>query len=956
MGGIYRRPPGRVIMKRGFLLALFLCPALLPAVPAPADTVTCKITIDDFEILSGHRGQEIIVEDFGSLQAPGKPKLPGKIFAVAIPPHTRMTSVTIDAGEAILLPGRYRVMPTPLFRVLGREKPACLAKDRKTWQANHDAVYQSDTPYPGQAGAFVRTAAYRKYNLVDVRITPFQYRPRSGKLSYHPVVRINVEYEYISTGYNLPLVDFHPETERTAEEIILNYMEAQGWYPAGPGGGEKALTDFVIITREELVDAVSPLVAWEEAKGRHCEVVTVDWIGQRYDGPDRAAKIRAFLRDKYPTSAWGICDVLLVGNHNQVNMRLAWANIPGYDRPRTDFYYAELSFSDEASWDRNGDGRYGEPGIDAVDFYSEVNVGRIPWSDAATVRHICEKSVAYEQNDDPAFKKNMLLLGAFFWADTDTAKLMEAKASQPWMSAWTTTRMYEKNADFSSEYPCDYELLHENVMDQWSNGTFAFVNWAGHGYPRSSLILGLGMPAFISSSDCPSLNDDYPAIIFGDSCSNCSSFFNIGRDMLKQGAVGFVGATEVACGCHGWDDPSDGSSQSLDYWFTTGVTSGEYTQGASHQRALRKLYTDGGWKYPEYEMYEWSLWGNPDLGLNYTGAPEPIALVAAPGPWESNPSDVRVFDVNEVTFPLTEIRAYQTDRFGVNASLGELDRDGEPEILTGPGPGPMFGPHVRAFEINGDMIDGVNFIAYGTKKFGVKAAAADVDGDGCDEILTGPGPAAVFGPHVRGWNYDGQTVLPIQGINFFAYGCRHFGVNPAGGDLDGDGTDEIITGAGPGIMFGPHVRGWQFDGQAITPMSSVSFFAYQARHFGVNVSGGDIAGGTHDEIITGPGPGPELGTHVRAFTCESGKAQAIPGVDFMAYPESRCGVIVAAGQADGEGKSEIITGPGPAWENKSRVRGWLYNGDTIIPSPVIDFFAFKHQPGNHCGVNVAVGR
>ena len=56
---------------------------------------------------------------------------------------------------------------------------------------------------------------------------------------------------------------------------------------------------------------------------------------------------------------------------------------------------------------RPTDGRYGE-NSDPVDFYNEINVGRIPWSDFETVQHICEKSVEFEKNNDPSFKNNIL--------------------------------------------------------------------------------------------------------------------------------------------------------------------------------------------------------------------------------------------------------------------------------------------------------------------------------------------------------------------------------------------------------------------------------------------------------------------------------------------------------------------------------------------------------------------
>ena len=188
----------------------------------------------------------------------------------------------------------------------------------------------------------------------------------------------------------------------------------------------------------------------------------------------------------------------------------------------------------------------------------------------------------------------------------------------PWMSDWTMTRMYE---DGYSTYPMDYDLTFNNVKSVWSSGKFAFVNWAGHGSPWSSHIYHGTGEAFASTDTCPYLNDDYPSIIFADACSNSDTdYVNIGQAMLKQGAVGFLGATKVALGMPGWDHPNDGSSQSLDYYFTTAVTSGDYTQGEAHQWALREMYTKGLWYDDRYETFEWgALWGNPDLGMTPIG-------------------------------------------------------------------------------------------------------------------------------------------------------------------------------------------------------------------------------------------------------------------------------------------------------------------------------------------------
>ena len=578
------------------------------------------VQVDPYAIEESAGGHLVTVKGFGHMPIPGKPDLPSRIFSVAVPPGAVVTGVTFDPGEGVILPGPYRVPPVGLPRVIGEEDVSIYERDKRGFEENYSSVYGTDEPYPRSIGEFVRRAAYRKYNLVDVRITPFQYRPVSGRLVFYPRVTVNVNYAFPDDKpADGGVIDDLPRPEQVARDIILNYEAAQEWYKGSEKSQMQGLNDFVIITLESLTSAVTPLVNWEMSKGRTARVVTTTWINSNYPGVDLAEKMRNFLREKYPSGQWGIEDVLLVGHYDDVPMRNCWQNV-GYGRPDTDYYYAELSLPDNQSWDADGDGRYGETGQDPIDFYAEVNVGRIPWSDYATVESICNKSVAYEQNSDLSYKKNILLLGAYFWSDTDNAVLMEYKVDSdlhPWMSDWTMTRMYEQNSDYWSNYDCDYPLLHSNVMDVWPNGKYAFVNWAGHGSPTSCHIYGLWAPAFIMSSDCPYLNDDYPAIIFADACSNSDTdYLNIGQAMLEQGAVGFLGATQVAYGMPAWDNPADGSSQSLDYYFTTYVTSGDYTQGQAHQGALREMYTGGLWYYDNYEMFEWgALWGNPDLGI-----------------------------------------------------------------------------------------------------------------------------------------------------------------------------------------------------------------------------------------------------------------------------------------------------------------------------------------------------
>jgi len=239
---------------------------------------------------------------------------------------------------------------------------------------------------------------------------------------------------------------------------------------------------------------------------------------------------------------------------------------------------------------------------------------------------------------------------------------------------------------------------------------------------------------------------------------------------------------------------------------------------------------------------------------------------------------------------------------GVTVAAADVTGDGVPELITGAGPGGA--PIVRVFKVAGGAVTEIaSFDAYDPAfRGGVNVAAGDVNGDGVAEIITGAGPGG--GPHVRVFSLANGVVKEVGG--FFAYDPTFpGGVNVAAGDVNGDGVAEIITGAGPG--GGPHVRAFRLAHGVVTEVAG--FFAYDpAFPGGVNVAAGDVNGDGVAEIITGAGPGG--GPHVRAFSVAGGAVTEVAG--FFAYaPAFAGGVNVAAADLTGDGVAEVITGAGP---------------------------------------------
>lgn len=257
---------------------------------------------------------------------------------------------------------------------------------------------------------------------------------------------------------------------------------------------------------------------------------------------------------------------------------------------------------------------------------------------------------------------------------------------------------------------------------------------------------------------------------------------------------------------------------------------------------------------------------------------------------------VRVFDMTggQERFRFTPFPGFTGS---VHVTTGDLTGDFIPDIVAAAGPGG--GPHVKVFDGDtGSELTGPlgSFFAYDEAfRGGAYVAVGDVNGDGTADIVTGAGPGG--GPHVKVFSgRDGAVVH-----SFYAYDSQfRGGANVAAGDVDGDGRADIVTGAGAG--GGPHVKA--FSGVDLTVLSS--FFAYDAAfRGGVSVAVGDMNGDGLLDIVTGAGPGG--GPHVRAFSVSS----AVPIVDFMASAaDDRGGVPITTKDLDGDGRAEIVTGTG----------------------------------------------
>ncbi|MDP1793928.1 MAG: VCBS repeat-containing protein [Acidimicrobiales bacterium] len=213
-------------------------------------------------------------------------------------------------------------------------------------------------------------------------------------------------------------------------------------------------------------------------------------------------------------------------------------------------------------------------------------------------------------------------------------------------------------------------------------------------------------------------------------------------------------------------------------------------------------------------------------------------------------------------------------RGGVNVAAGDLQGDGAEEVVTAPSAGMSSVVKIFRYGTDAKLALKESFLAYPSAyKGGAVVGTADVDGDGRDEILTAPGAGAV--PSVKIWKRGSDGVYRVT-RTFLAYASTfRGGLTLAAADVDGDGKDEIVTGAGPGGA--PHVRVFSARSTGVVPVAG--FYAYSTDFTGgVVVSGGNVDADKPDEIVTVAGPGG--GPHVRFHDIVGGVHRA--GFGYMA--------------------------------------------------------------------------
>jgi FG-GAP-like repeat/FG-GAP repeat len=249
---------------------------------------------------------------------------------------------------------------------------------------------------------------------------------------------------------------------------------------------------------------------------------------------------------------------------------------------------------------------------------------------------------------------------------------------------------------------------------------------------------------------------------------------------------------------------------------------------------------------------------------------------------------VRIFDASSHALRRV-VAPFGTSYTGiVTLALGDVNHDGVSDIAAGQGPA------VKV--LNGKSGGALATYSTGLGP-GVSVALGDVNGDGRADLLVGSGPGGPAQVKV----YDAKTHKLLETLTPFGASFKG-GVSVAAGDLNGDGTADVIAGSGPGIRAQVAV----FSGATSVPLETLSPFS-PAFSGGVSVTAADLNRDGRTDLIVGTGGG--TASVIRAFSGAT-KSRLLSFAPFT--PSFTGGVTVSATSG------QIVAGTGEGGNSQVR--------------------------------------
>ncbi|HDS08723.1 MAG TPA: hypothetical protein ENN73_00720, partial [Firmicutes bacterium] len=586
-------------MSRKVLAIIFL--GVITGLWVFAGSLTLPGEVIDFEIRNEDGVDTIFLEgsDIPAFKG-GYPKLPGKEFNIMLPPGSNFRSIQIIEVSSENFEGINLSPSSPLIPLNGDQDfiTKVMLKALKT----KETIYSTDKFFPEVDHFVISAGVFRKYSYVTVRVHPFHYNPVTKELKVTTRFMIFVNYDDNMSRLSLDDSFYHDDVFRKdAEKTFINFHQFETSYHRLSREKNGISYDYLIVVPQittDIEEMLNDFRNWKKALGH-----SVKLIDYTNDCGSTPMGLRNYLRNNY--LSWKAKYLLIISNDNNpvqnpqlstsdipmINMYppyyIQWASEYATEYP-SDYWYADLT----GDWDSNGNGYYGEKDEvwtydTGVDLAAELYVGRIPINpntsdNRNTIKSILARSIAYE-DEISTRKDNIILAGTvLFYQNLNCGggiridgALIKEKMRNDGVIPGIGWRMYEEagvtpTPEYYSWITSDEAISATNLLNRWKTGNYSTIGWFAHGAWTGSArtvwnsdtnndgcpqYTEIGQPWMIHLSyDFSGCSD---MIIFSGSCLNSESEYdNLGKVLLRQCCVGFLGCSRVSYGDNYSGDPA----------------------------------------------------------------------------------------------------------------------------------------------------------------------------------------------------------------------------------------------------------------------------------------------------------------------------------------------------------------------------------------------------------------
>lgn len=326
---------------------------------------------------SEHHAALILPEANSHSCEPGRPMLPMLRKLIALADNTT-AKITIDE----------EVWDTTTLDHLGCHLPlqpytGAKAKDADLPTVEADSLYYSLDSLMGSALVNINTLGIlRGTQIASLSISPVRYNPRKGIITVCRKLKATISFT--GTSHNA-IIRNNP---------MLNSLRCETPY-YGNSSKDYANTltldttpfGYLVVAGTRFRESLQPLLTWKRQEGYLVDEIYFDYgdlnsvkdsLQNRYDNPT----------DNHPAPLF----ILIVGDMDDIALWTPRHNIQGLETHRTDFYYSEFT----------------------GDMLPDAMIGRISVQDTTQLRHVVEKTIAYEKGinlDTTALHRSLLVAG-----------------------------------------------------------------------------------------------------------------------------------------------------------------------------------------------------------------------------------------------------------------------------------------------------------------------------------------------------------------------------------------------------------------------------------------------------------------------------------------------------------------------------------------------------------------